>query len=53
MPDSIDDNYIREAIVNPCGLLLEVQNSSGGTKEGLRTIYLKHFSVRQYFLSNT
>ncbi|KAH8748455.1 hypothetical protein F5883DRAFT_379655, partial [Diaporthe sp. PMI_573] len=52
MPDSIDDNYIREAIVNPCGSLLEVRNSSGGTDEGSRTIHLKHFSVRKYFLSN-
>jgi hypothetical protein len=52
MPDSIDDNYIREAIVNPCGSLLEVRNSLRGTGEGSRTIHLKHFSVRQYFLSN-
>jgi hypothetical protein len=53
MPDTIDDHYIREAIINPCGSLLEVRNSSHGTNEGLRTIHLKHFSVRQYFLSNT
>ncbi|KAH8745792.1 hypothetical protein F5883DRAFT_393257, partial [Diaporthe sp. PMI_573] len=52
MPDSIDDNYIREAIVNPCGSLLEVRNSLRETGEGSRTIHLKHFSVRQYFLSN-
>ncbi|KAH8748270.1 hypothetical protein F5883DRAFT_372416, partial [Diaporthe sp. PMI_573] len=37
MPDSIDDNYIREAIANPCGSLLEVRNSSGDTDEGSRT----------------
>jgi hypothetical protein len=52
VPDSIDNSYIREPIANPCGSLLEVQNSSGGTDEGSRTIHLKHFSVRQYFLSN-
>ncbi|KAJ0100742.1 hypothetical protein J7T55_014281 [Diaporthe amygdali] len=52
MPDSVDDYYIKEAITNLCGSLVEVRNSSGRTDEGSRTIHLAHFSVRQYFLSN-
>ncbi|KAH7140872.1 prion-inhibition and propagation-domain-containing protein, partial [Dactylonectria macrodidyma] len=53
LPDSVDEEYIDNEILGPCGSLLEVRETLSGNCETLKTVHLAHFSIKQYFLSHT
>lgn len=52
LPDTIDEDYISSEILGPCGSLLETQKASPKQDLGSMTVYLAHFSVRQYIICN-
>ncbi|CAI0650287.1 unnamed protein product, partial [Colletotrichum noveboracense] len=52
LPDYVDDDYIDNEILRPCGSLLEARNTSTEAFAGLRTIHLTHFTVREFLLIN-
>ncbi|KAK1688666.1 hypothetical protein BDP55DRAFT_536367, partial [Colletotrichum godetiae] len=52
LPDRVDDEYIDEEILFPCGSLVEVRSTSTDAHAGLRTIHLTHFTVKEYILIN-
>jgi ankyrin repeat protein len=54
MPDTIDEEYIEDEIIDICRSLVEVrpgEASDSSTASG--TLHLAHFSVRQYLMSVT
>ncbi|KAH7144327.1 ankyrin-1, partial [Dactylonectria estremocensis] len=53
LPDSVDEEYIDNEILGPCGSLLEVREISSETCDPSRTVHLAHFSIKQYFLTHT
>ena len=50
-PDCIDDEYIASEISGLCGSLLEVSATDPDQPPELQTIYLRHFTVRQFLLT--
>lgn len=50
MPEPIDEDYINSGIEDLCGSLLEVRRNISEPHEGLKTVHLTHFSVREYYL---
>ncbi|KAH7241207.1 ankyrin repeat-containing domain protein [Fusarium tricinctum] len=49
----VDEDYVRDRILAPCGSLLKVRSSSSETPLADRTVQFVHFSVKEYLLELT
>ncbi|KAJ5352213.1 hypothetical protein N7452_001187 [Penicillium brevicompactum] len=52
LPENVDMNYIENGILLFCGSLLDIRSPHIDCDDGLKTIHLAHFSVKQYLLYN-
>ncbi|KAJ5319622.1 uncharacterized protein N7506_012326, partial [Penicillium brevicompactum] len=50
LPEVIDMDYIENGISYYCGSLLEIRGPQEESEDGVKTVHLAHFSVKQYLL---
>ena len=53
LPDTFDHEYLSEELVDCCASLIEARATSKADRLESWTIHLKHFSVRQFLLSES
>ena len=51
LPDQIDHSYLRDELINLCASFIEIRALSPEDEMGSWVVHLKHFSIRQFLLT--